>query len=986
MSRSTRSRRGEDVTQIQDDPEAILRSHRQSTRAAGGGRRRSNTRGLSLPPTQAAASPRSGDGEQAEQNATSESIAAEGRGVSKGEEELNSVSAAQSALPNDEKPSTSPRTGQPPSGPSQQIHSSNTHPAAGNETGASSQTTAANAPTGANGDEGGSTKALESNPTGNDQANTNGRYDLNDEDKEDSDPKRHGQDSRVSAPAGDQEGGEQPPATACERLNTGLTAAATHIANAPPLHAENDFMRGRDLPIETLHLAIASVTEAISERGHVRFSLIDRIGEDQMAARPGQTLFWPQHRDRDGRGGRGHFSLFTVYWNSDESRFVLEHRDSYASLRNGDSVRDSWQIVRRALATPGGEFKWDRLNPGALPHEPPFATGQYNQTQSWTCGLFTIINAWIHALGLPRSQIDPPRTPRIGACVNAACTLVRYAMQGHVGSAIIRNFLECYGFIEAGAQVEDNRTFERTLPLPSPNSLVQRVARVRFEAGLSEGDPSIDEMIRVIESFGEEVNLAAFKTKDKFVEAYYLALDAQDGVAARDGIPDEAMARRAQEEEYSRDLTPEPPNPINGQPQGGEVPAQQQDNARMQGANSAPEQRPPASTAPEQQTAGQRVREAAGPALGQQAAGERQQPGTQAQANGGEQDNTIELQGAYINPAVVLPGLQETLNSSPNDGNNHAADTQPPVTMQNQPPPPPGQDQAADEEADRREEEEAERRRQRAYDLLRPPDDPFKPGAPLHPPSATVQRALDAGESELSMLIAPYSNLPRHQNLRERFGLPDLTNAFDGTSTNRPQAQTQTQQQGQQQGEQQQEQQQQSGPPTTAPEGEVPQQDQNGTNQAHSRAGPDNEPPQAPAAGQSTIPGLQSTIPNGTGAAPGQQAPDSQQAEGTNADQAAAAASGTREASQESQSSLRSAEYYERLEEQEEAARQERERERELEQRREEFEGETQARRQRTEGETENEEGADGDGEDGGLDSLFEDDSGTERGGGDDIE
>ena len=94
------------------------------------------------------------------------------------------------------------------------------------------------------------------------------------------------------------------------------------------------------------------------------------------------------------------------------------------------------------------------------------------------CGLFTIFNAWVQALGLtlaPQTEHDASVANRLREFEDASCEVVELAMRGCLSSVTIRDFLDCYGIIVANDQVRAGRRFLRTLAFPDPANVTAYV-------------------------------------------------------------------------------------------------------------------------------------------------------------------------------------------------------------------------------------------------------------------------------------------------------------------------------------------------------------------------------------------------------------------------------------------------------------------------------------------------------------------------------
>lgn len=370
MARSTRSRRGEGISEMQDDPEVIIRARRQGGRAGNRRMPHGRTGSLSLPQTQGAAPPEDDtSGLSTQDDAQTRDPSEANDTNSDGEEEAtatgdvgqgNAASPQHSAHADAEN--ATDRSGdeandasgsrQNQARPFQEADASNEGSAAGSEVGNGSEAMASGVQSGRNGAPD-STEADGPAATMNEQANAAGNPDPSDEDNGDSEAGPPRQDSPGAGPVGTQSPEEQPALTACERFRASLKVFKRYRDESGTRDLDRDLTirPGNDLPLDAINHAVASVTEAISERGDVLFSVVDRFNQNQRAARPGETLLWPFHRARPGTTG-GHFSLLILETN-DALQVTVSHRDSYHPMRPAPTLVDQWRALRPALAQGG---------------------------------------------------------------------------------------------------------------------------------------------------------------------------------------------------------------------------------------------------------------------------------------------------------------------------------------------------------------------------------------------------------------------------------------------------------------------------------------------------------------------------------------------------------------------------------------------------------------------------------------------------------
>ena len=764
---------------MQDDPEAILRSRRPATRRTRDQSAHANTSDPSSHQTQG----QGGSGPEAAQTTLPPQQPA-----SKNQAEGDGDSTGQGTAGKDESITKD--------GTQADNVASSTNAQEDKETGGPNEDQSKEPPKGGDG-----------------HSSAGDKHSLGEEEKEEPDPKRSRHSSTGSGRSGNRENADQCPAeTACERVRNSLQALR-HAVPKRHVAEESDIAQGRSLPVDALHQAIASVTEAICERGDVRFSLADRVTEEQPAARPGQSMLWAQHRARSDVVEGGHFSLFVIT-EGEGDQYSVEHRDSYGRMRNDETLQPMWQAVRQQLQD--GDYNWNRGGAQQLPQQVQVPAAQCTQTNSWTCGLYTIFNAWVHALGLPR----PVQARRTAAGFTTdACDLVKLAMEGTVGSATIRDFLECHNFIVPGAQVPADRSFQQTIALPSPDDLVQRVAQVRLADELhnyqianpgSDVPFSIDDMLPTIFEVYSETKLELIISIEDVIKLYRHAQEALQPAnsfnQADADESDEAAALRLQQEEYGTS-SPQP-----GRDQGKEGASDVEIAQQLQrefDRPTAPRPPPPAND-DRPQAPGQSQQQANGAssvpgsgqgqqpaASGERSAGDQQQQtsGNESLQEGSQANDTPVAPGTMNRPGGSALGTQGAVNNTQNVGaaNRPGAEAQQPNVQ-----PGVNADQAAGNVnqttgnanqvagnanqpngAAGNQDAEMEARRQRARALLYPENDPFAPGRPLRGPLPGHQAGIDDGVPDLSMFLSQYSNLPRHSEIRQKYRLEDKTRVFD---------------------------------------------------------------------------------------------------------------------------------------------------------------------------------------------------------------
>ncbi|KAK8211886.1 hypothetical protein IWZ01DRAFT_569239, partial [Phyllosticta capitalensis] len=293
-------------------------------------------------------------------------------------------------------------------------------------------------------------------------------------------------------------------------LQTARQRARTH-----PGHPSTRYLLPWGTRLSDYHviLAIAAVTEAISLNGRgTQFALLSqsvfdnaaiRVTQPNMAfgqrpqiedarnrlfdvARQRRDLLLPVFRDN-------HISLAVVTDNG-KGNFRVE---KYDSLDHHDI-----QVTRDNTVRSIQSMRWWTNGvQNTVPRGRVAKKQATQQNNGWACGLYTVLNAWSIALGLPLNhsavaEREPDRS-KMRDVMNA----IVYAVHGIIDCRTISQLLHSIKWVRPGSAVPRDRQFKRTIFLPSIDHLEQHHATVwarekAREAGHPVPDDVYDNCVR----------------------------------------------------------------------------------------------------------------------------------------------------------------------------------------------------------------------------------------------------------------------------------------------------------------------------------------------------------------------------------------------------------------------------------------------------------------------------------------------------------
>ena len=260
----------------------------------------------------------------------------------------------------------------------------------------------------------------------------------------------------------------------CVRLRESLVRLSAEFGD-PAGAAKNLVRHGHLLWDDAVFSAIASVSEAVSERGAHLFALIDSVSLQecrhesvdprQVIARAGEEMLIPWSTNN-------HLSLF-ILQRAASGQFLMRHLDSANVHSHSRHLEQHFDTVRQALV----KGQWAGLGVRDEDSLPDHCTEDnvFKQERGWTCGLHTIFMAWAYALGLELSGA----CDRYNEFIMRGSDIVRFAIRGNVDSNTIWAFFDCHGFIRPGQVVPLDRAFDRTINLSANGELARRVERLR---------------------------------------------------------------------------------------------------------------------------------------------------------------------------------------------------------------------------------------------------------------------------------------------------------------------------------------------------------------------------------------------------------------------------------------------------------------------------------------------------------------------------
>lgn len=250
----------------------------------------------------------------------------------------------------------------------------------------------------------------------------------------------------------------------CTAFELGLERLRTQQLTTGPGNIEDRIASGIPVATETIFRALASVTEAISNRNQgVQFSLLSQwnVQASQFGARaepctrPGNEVLIPWTA---GTNGRSHTSLYVVRRTTD-NLFALNHFDSARGNYHRQTLHETGDIMRATLTT----AVWSRGTTATVNTAVPTSENAARQLNNWECGIHVVLYGWAYALGLTLSNRPLQGGQRYIDFLKHAGEIINLSMLGSMDSTVIKDFMECYGFIQAGQGVSGARSFARSV-------------------------------------------------------------------------------------------------------------------------------------------------------------------------------------------------------------------------------------------------------------------------------------------------------------------------------------------------------------------------------------------------------------------------------------------------------------------------------------------------------------------------------------------
>lgn len=239
-------------------------------------------------------------------------------------------------------------------------------------------------------------------------------------------------------------------------------------------------------------------------------------------------------------------------------RRIPPTKDSEVIVEVYDSLRDfdpRSSKTERNIAKAINESGWCNTPTGRVtvrPEDIQWAFAAY-QTDAHHCGPYTILNSWIHMLGLTPQKLTPN-----DATMETARDLINAAVQGQVDSAIIHAFLMCYGFVDHESVVQADRTFHRTSLVLHRNAVTDwmypRAGLIVHRNNPAEQTPGQEAMRHIL----EQVARVTWPMTDEEARGAFLIFSTYDDDLGRRLVaPQEPPLTRAMQEARIQSVRPQ---------------------------------------------------------------------------------------------------------------------------------------------------------------------------------------------------------------------------------------------------------------------------------------------------------------------------------------------------------------------------------------------------------------------------------------------
>lgn len=183
-----------------------------------------------------------------------------------------------------------------------------------------------------------------------------------------------------------------------------------------------------------------------------------------LSSRPGNEMLIPITA---GSGMRAHTTLYVVR-RAVGNTFALTHFDSAIGNFQRTQRVATGRDIRGYLAS----SQWARGTDATISDAAPINGNDTRQHSNWECGVHVVLYGWAYALGLTLATAPLQRGARYTQFLTDAVEIINLALQGLMSSNVIKNFMECHGFILPGQEVPRGRKFARTVRVEAQDKYI----------------------------------------------------------------------------------------------------------------------------------------------------------------------------------------------------------------------------------------------------------------------------------------------------------------------------------------------------------------------------------------------------------------------------------------------------------------------------------------------------------------------------------
>lgn len=273
-----------------------------------------------------------------------------------------------------------------------------------------------------------------------------------------------------------------PQAEPCANLQRRLQEAREEAAESEGAIDLLEIVGENEVPSEeTMRFAVFSVTEAISTSGSAGGPSFSIFAPGNSLARPGQDVIIPFSRTvKPHYLKRQYTGLMDIRAHTEGSGNL---NVSLLKILNTCSARPAdrqCMQVRQDIKEVVEQSGW--CGTQAPPARPIISYGQPEWTKSgltdgrqWVAALLAILEAWRIALDLPATTNTVKVTDEL---VSQSLEVINLAASGLMDSAAINAFFDCFGLIEKGSRVSEERRFYRTMYFKSEIDVTDQMGKL----------------------------------------------------------------------------------------------------------------------------------------------------------------------------------------------------------------------------------------------------------------------------------------------------------------------------------------------------------------------------------------------------------------------------------------------------------------------------------------------------------------------------